>query len=295
VLEVLERMENEVRHGLVGKALERIREYQAKEEAPFSVQELLSRSCFDDPKNPLCLFNVSRTAGFVITEGPCEFLYMEQLSLSYDSAKFNPVTQFFLMMTDVFFRVTSGVIACIATSVYDAVYALRLFISALPPLNIALSMFSHFVPRLAWLVDWVFVVPKGDFVTFEHLVCFAWRIPSLLLFSTLVALLRASSQEQEHTISIATSYLALAVTFPLSLALGWLIFAWGIVTQLLHAAIALPWLGLCKAAFFLLNLATFVRADGRRYFLGWRLFPRSPFQVEPAVQSGEEEEKKKDE
>jgi len=276
VVEVLERMENEVQRGLVGKTLERIREYQANAKDSLSVHELLSRSCFDEPKNPLCWRGINGALPRI--EDQCEMLHMDQLSLSYDSAKFSPPTLFALMLVDVFLRVTSGVIACIAASAYDAVYALGLFISALPPLNIALAMFSHFVPRLAWLVDWVFVVPKGDFVTPQHLECLAWRIPSLCAFALLVYLLRANRQEQREAIEAVVEKVATVVTFPLLQGLELTIIAWNMFTAILHILVqtvfVFPWAMLYK----MLHLITSRTA-----------------QEEPAAQSGEEEEKKKDE
>jgi hypothetical protein len=72
---------------------------------------------------------------------------------------------------------------------HNAFQSIRFIISGFPPFNFALTVFCELVPFLSWMVNWVFLIPKGEVAGLRDVLCFIIHIYDLIvLFVTLWAI-----------------------------------------------------------------------------------------------------------
>jgi len=65
---------------------------------------------------------------------------------------------------------------------HNAFQSLRFIISGFPPFNFALTVFCELIPFLSWMVDWAFLIPKGEVVGLREVLCFIIHIYDLIVF-----------------------------------------------------------------------------------------------------------------
>lgn len=166
--------EDSEQHATAKKAAELIRQYQAQYDKGFL------NKVFDEWKCKLQVEQIESAEEFARTCKVYKPIMLDRLFTSDPT----PEKLLLLRLVEVFTFILDS---CL-DSLNNVAYLTGFLVSSFPPLNIALAQLAHFVPALAPAVDWLFVVPKGDFVTKMHLICLAIRIPNLLLVFLVVTL-----------------------------------------------------------------------------------------------------------
>jgi len=138
----------------------------------FEGLEIISRTdCFSVPRNPLCMPEIPADLGEKLQIG--EITVDERLKEDSDLCDpWMPDTNLLGWQ-----RIVNGY------------HSIRFLISGFPPFNYLLTVFTLLVPWLAWTVDWVFLVPKGELASFEAIFCFFIHIYDLIIFLIFVRLI----------------------------------------------------------------------------------------------------------